>query len=107
MIMDDEDEIFYTSMYGPEELTKDPAKTYQIMAGLKLSGAHIQTLNFNGQEVKVPGVRYMQLLDEQLRDSKKRIKVLENMVGRMERRISKLELENLNNKIAKSEKSYE
>lgn len=81
-----------TSMYGDEEEeNREPAKKYQIMNGLKLSGAHIQRLQVGGQAVEIPGVRYMQLLEEELRDAKRKIRHHESNIQRLERRIASLE----------------
>ena len=85
------DENLYSMYNAEEEDDRGPSPTYQIMNGLRLSGAHIQKLQIGDQTVEIPGVRYMQMLEQEVRDAKKKIRNQALAFQRLEKKLASLE----------------
>lgn len=77
-------------MYSEEPEIKAPAKSYQQLAGLKLSGAHEHTLNLGEKTIHVANVNYVKLLEKQVQELRAEIRSLQSYTRRLANHYNKL-----------------
>lgn len=75
--MPDNDELFYTDMYGGDARPKAPGVDLNIplsapaahkqLSGLKITGSHVKRINIGDQIVDLPSAAYVKLLEDQIR----------------------------------------
>ena len=67
------DDGFYAAMYNSEEQAP-PAKASKVLGGLKLSGSHVQKLVLGEQQIDIPSVAYVKVLEDQIRELRRELR---------------------------------
>jgi TolA-binding protein len=81
---------FYRSMYGisapvksvinEPERQKSPTR---VLGGMRVHGSHVKQVFINDELVDVPKIEYVKLLDDQLKQLRERISILEGKYERL------------------------
>lgn len=86
-----QNESFYPTMYNTEDVIPiTPPKATKQLGGLKLSGSHIQKLVLGDQQVDIPSVNYVKLLEEQVKDLRRELRETQSELKRTARIQNKL-----------------
>jgi hypothetical protein len=70
-------------MYGSDEQPKAPAKTYQKLSGLKLSGQHQYVVEIDGKIMYLANSTYVHLLEKRIQELNQTVNSLKNYVKKL------------------------
>ncbi len=75
---------FLDAMYGDNNAPpKSPAKTYQKLSGLKLSGSHQYVIEYDGKTLYVANSAYVNLLEKRIQELNATVNSLKNYIKKL------------------------
>jgi len=75
---------FLDQMYGDAgDTPKAPAKTYQKLSGLKLSGSHQYVIEYDGKTMHVANSAYVSLLEKRVQELNATVNSLKNYIKKL------------------------
>ncbi len=65
-------------------------KTSRVIGGMKAAGVHSVSVEINGQSYSVPRYEYVKILEQDLKETRNKVRQLEDKISRMSRNYNKL-----------------